>query len=125
MSITKGLRVGDVVRHTRTLEVTCVKDDYVELHDTVEPLLRIGLFTGHRGSDKIEVISKAKPKAGDVITGNELLDMPLQEGTIIKGLAAGRIYMLNAKGEWACSNGRNLAFSEMGGNWTGKLLHVA
>jgi hypothetical protein len=126
MSITEGLRVGDVVRHSRTMKVTyAAEGDYVELQDAKNPSIRIGLFPTHEGSDKIEVVEKAKPKVGDVLTGDEIAAASWRTGTVVEGVNSGRVYMLNADRQWAVSSGVTLTHKELSGPWRAKLLHVA
>lgn len=93
-----GLRRGDIVRHSRTMEVFHASDEYVELHDKKNPSIRIGLYREHKGSDRIEVLRKARPEAGAVITAQELLDTPWRRGTVIK--TERRTYVLDGEGDW-------------------------
>jgi hypothetical protein len=130
MSITEGLRVGDTVVHSRTMKVKFAQDGYVELHDVDNGLTRIGLFDGHAGSDKIEVVKKAKPQVGDVLTGDEIVDREWKPGTVIESIRhSGDIYVMQNDGRWAFSDSSGDASSiqhrEMYGRWRGKLRHVA
>jgi hypothetical protein len=100
------------------------KGDYVELQDTKNPSIRIGLFPTHEGSDKIEVVEKAKPKVGDVITGDEIVARTWNPGTTVRGKSGG-VYMLDASGSWRCSSNGKFGRGSMGGTWLAELLYVA
>jgi hypothetical protein len=77
--------------------------DYVEMQDTKNPSIRIGIFPTHEGSDKIEVVEKAKPKTGDVITGADLKATRWKPGTVfLSDAGKGWTYLLNADGRWVC-----------------------
>lgn len=96
--VIEGLRAGDIVRHSRTMEVTYADGQYAELQDKKNPTVRIGLYSEHKGSDRIEVLCKARPTVGAVITAQELLDTPWRRGTVVK--TERRFYMLAADGDW-------------------------
>jgi hypothetical protein len=127
MSITEGLRVGDVVRHSRTMDVEFAQDGYVQLVDRENQTIKIGLFDNHKGTDKIEVVEKAKPKVGDVITGADLKATQWEPGTVFLSKAGkGWTYMMNADGKWVCPRLVSLCSSNLFRDTEKlKLLHVA
>jgi hypothetical protein len=102
-------------------------DEYVELQDTKNPSIRIGLFPTHEGSDKIEVVEKAKPKTGDVITGADLKATRWEPGTVfLSDAGKGWTYLLNANGKWVCPQLVSPCSSNLFRDTeTLKLLHVA
>jgi hypothetical protein len=104
--------------------------DYVEAVD-VQSDHRYG-FTGSdqggRGTLKLSVVAKAKPKVGDVIDANTLRSVQWKRGTLIRvSLLLGDLgatYMLTGEGDWVSAGGKTrVNFSDFRGDF--KLLHVA
>jgi hypothetical protein len=102
-------------------------DEYVELQDTKNPSIRIGLFPTHEGSDKIEIVEKAKPKVGDVITGADLKATRWEPGTVfLSNAGKGWTYLLNTNGKWVCPHLISPCSSNLFRDTEKlKLLHVA
>jgi hypothetical protein len=124
------LRVGDVIEMKRTLQVQRTEKDYVEAVD-VQSDHRFG-FTGSdqggRGTLKLSVVAKAKPKVGDIVDAKTIREVRWKRGTLIQvsllGGATGATYMLTAEGDWVSAGGTpRVNFSDFRGNF--KLLHVA
>jgi hypothetical protein len=125
------LRVGDVIEMKRTLQVQRTEKDYVEAVD-VQSDHRFG-FTGSdqggRGTLKLSVVAKAKPKVGDVITGREVkANQAWLRGTTfsvdLPG-GPGSTLLLDAEGFMHASSGRVFPVGEIVSSCKFKVLHVA
>jgi hypothetical protein len=103
------------------------KGDYVELQDTKNPSIRIGLFPTHEGSDKIEVVEKAKPKVGDVITGADVKAAQWRRGTtVVSDRDPEDVYVLRGDGTWISTKfDIKVKFDDFGDRFYCKVLHVA
>jgi hypothetical protein len=124
------LRVGDVIEMKRTLQVQRIEKGYVEAVD-VQSDHRFG-FTGSdrggRGTLKLSVVAKAKPKVGDVITGREVKATQWKRGTTFSvdfPGGPGSTLLLDAEGFMHASSGRVFPVSELGSSCKFKVLHVA
>jgi hypothetical protein len=108
--------------------VYATEGDYVELQDTKNPSIRIGLFPTHEGTDKIKVVEKAKPKTGDVVTGADIKAIQWKAGTtVVSARNPEDVYVLKTDGRWiaAQTGSTDVQFKHFGDSYRCKLLHVA
>lgn len=96
------LRVGDVIRTTRTHKVRKVEPAFVGIAD-VNSGQTFGIARdADHGTLSVEVVkkaAKAKPKVGDVLTADQVREHQWKRGSVLSD-QEGYVYTLSAKGFW-------------------------
>lgn len=130
--VLKDVRVGDTLKVERVVKVTDV-----EVGHTYRTVQVRDVKTGRRaapirddndyGTLKVTRVKRAKPKAGDVINGQQLNEHMWKRGTVVEYVPRpGVRYMLTEHGTWTSTTGTvGLHFSSFLPSAKFKILYVA
>lgn len=128
----KSLRKGDIIKGHRTMKVLDKIGARTILADVQsEQKFSIETDGSTAGSWHFEMVKKAAPQVGDVVTGAEVRDLPFMRGTVLIGVVNGHTLVLTSDGDWfSPAKYENRAFevdeyiSALHANYLYRILHL-